>query len=97
LRNGRSFHKCFCGSAGFIGGTIKKLESKRLSIDGESDSSTAGRAQQSLAKSENFIPSPKSSTTAALGSNSEGNNVKRTLAKPVDPALPSPSNSSVKR
>jgi hypothetical protein len=35
LRNGRRFHQCFCGSAGFISGTMKTLESKRLSVEAE--------------------------------------------------------------
>jgi hypothetical protein len=39
LRNGRPFHQCFCGHAAFIGGTMKTLESKRLSVDREIASS----------------------------------------------------------
>jgi hypothetical protein len=35
LRNGGRFHQCFCGHAGFITGTIKTLESKRLSVERE--------------------------------------------------------------
>jgi len=35
LRNGGRFHQCFCGHAGFISGTIKNLESKRLSVEAE--------------------------------------------------------------
>ncbi len=35
LRNGRPFHQCFCGHAAFIGGTMKTLESRRLSVDRE--------------------------------------------------------------
>jgi hypothetical protein len=35
LRDGRRFHQCFCGHAGFITGTIKTLESKRLSVEAE--------------------------------------------------------------
>jgi transcription elongation factor Elf1 len=33
LRDGRRFHQCFCGQAGFITETIKTLESKRLSVE----------------------------------------------------------------
>ena len=44
LRNGRRFHKCFCGHAGFISGIIKTLESKRLSLEGE----RAGAPHQDL-------------------------------------------------
>ncbi len=35
LRNGRHFHQCFCGHAGFISGTIKTFESTRLSVERE--------------------------------------------------------------
>lgn len=35
LRNGRHFYQCFCGHAGFLSGTIKGFESKRLSVDRE--------------------------------------------------------------
>jgi len=33
LRNGQKFHQCFCGHAGPITGTIKTVESKRLSVE----------------------------------------------------------------
>jgi hypothetical protein len=35
LRNGQRFHRCFCGSAGFIQGTMRTVESKRLSVEAE--------------------------------------------------------------
>jgi hypothetical protein len=35
LRNGKQFHQCFCGHAGFITGTIKSFEDKRLSVEAE--------------------------------------------------------------
>jgi hypothetical protein len=35
LRDGRRFHQCFCGHAGFITGTIKTFEDKRLSVEAE--------------------------------------------------------------
>jgi hypothetical protein len=35
LRDGRPFHQCFCGQAGFIGPPMKTLESKRLSVEAE--------------------------------------------------------------
>jgi hypothetical protein len=36
LRNGRRFHQCFCGEAGFISGTpMKTLKSKRLSVEAD--------------------------------------------------------------
>ena len=34
-RNGRPFHQCFCGHAGFITGTIKTFGDKRLSVEAE--------------------------------------------------------------
>jgi hypothetical protein len=41
LRNGHRFHQCFCGHAGFVSGTIKAFEGKRLSVERE-----IGTAQQ---------------------------------------------------
>jgi hypothetical protein len=38
LRNGRYFHQCFCGHAGFISGTIKSFKDTRLSVEREVDS-----------------------------------------------------------
>jgi hypothetical protein len=35
LKNGRHFHQCFCGHAGFISGTINAFEGKRLSVERE--------------------------------------------------------------
>ena len=35
LRDGQRFHQCFCGHAGFITGTIKIFEDKRLSVEAE--------------------------------------------------------------
>jgi hypothetical protein len=34
-RDGRRFHQCFCGEAGFIGPPFKTLKGRRLSIEGE--------------------------------------------------------------
>jgi hypothetical protein len=48
-RNGGLFHQCFCGQAGFITGTIKALEGKRLSVEAEAASPNepaAKRTQQ---------------------------------------------------
>jgi hypothetical protein len=33
LRNGRRFHQCFCGGAGFITGTIETIGSNRLAVE----------------------------------------------------------------
>jgi hypothetical protein len=32
MRNGRRFHQCFCGSAGFIEGTIKTIEAEQATV-----------------------------------------------------------------
>jgi hypothetical protein len=49
LRNGRRFHKCFCGHAGFISGTRKNFQSKRLSVEAEFGSPSPTRtARQDL-------------------------------------------------
>jgi hypothetical protein len=37
VRNGRRFHTCFCGAAGFITGSIKGFEGKRLSVEAPPD------------------------------------------------------------
>jgi hypothetical protein len=49
VRKGGRFHQCFCGQAGFIVGTIKTLEGKRLSVDAQAASpneSAAKRTEQ---------------------------------------------------
>jgi hypothetical protein len=33
MRNGRRFHRCFCGNAGFIEGTIKSYEATRQTLE----------------------------------------------------------------
>jgi hypothetical protein len=33
MRNGRRFHQCFCGGAGFITGTIETIGSNRLAVE----------------------------------------------------------------
>jgi hypothetical protein len=47
LRNDRCFHQCFCGHAGFISGTIKAFEGKRLSVERE-----VGSAQPPIPESQ---------------------------------------------
>jgi hypothetical protein len=47
LRNGRRFHQCFCGQAGFISSTpMKTLESKRISVKAEVSSPTQPVAER---------------------------------------------------
>jgi hypothetical protein len=42
LRDGRRFRQCFCGQAGFISGTIKTVESRRLSVEADVGSRSEG-------------------------------------------------------
>lgn len=35
LRDGLRFHQCFCGQAGFITGTMKTVEGKRVSVEAD--------------------------------------------------------------
>ena len=50
LRNGRRFHQCFCGQAGFISGTMKAIESKRLSVGAADSYSRTGYCREPGAK-----------------------------------------------
>jgi hypothetical protein len=99
LRGGRRFHQCFCGSAGFITGTIKSVEGKRLSIEAEGNLSKAGSEQLPLTTPVNSVLEREPPTGAELGSKTGGANIERKTGRPADPALPSPSrtNSSAKR
>jgi hypothetical protein len=62
LRDGRRFHKCFCGGAGFIGGTIETIDDNRHSVEAE-----LGDAKPPAAKNEGLrgepaaiaLPSPR--------------------------------------
>jgi hypothetical protein len=42
VRDGRRFRQCFCGQAGFISGTIKTIESRRLSVEADVGSRSEG-------------------------------------------------------
>jgi hypothetical protein len=55
LRDGRCFRRCFCRQAGFISGTIKTVESRRLSLEADVDSSSQAVAKQSTT-AENALP-----------------------------------------
>jgi hypothetical protein len=49
IRIGGRFHQCFCGQAGMITGSIKSLESRRISVESEvcpTDDPRAERRQQ---------------------------------------------------
>jgi hypothetical protein len=61
LRNGRRFHQCFCGHAGFITGTLKTLESKRLSVEREAGPPKPPypeREQQNSSPADMALPPP---------------------------------------
>ena len=62
IRNGGRFHQCFCGNAGLITGTIKTVESNRLSMPNPDRSSSgagnAERMQQTDKKPSGALPPP---------------------------------------
>jgi hypothetical protein len=66
---GSRFHQCFCGHAGFIGGTMKTLESKRLSVDREiaSPKSPVPGAQQKNSRSGDVALLPPTNGPPAKG------------------------------
>jgi hypothetical protein len=51
IRKGGRFHQCFCGHAAFVSGTMKALESKRISVEVEVGSSDAPRRAQNMQQS----------------------------------------------
>jgi hypothetical protein len=60
LRGGHKFHQCFCGNAGFITGTIKSHESKRLSVDAGVDAPIPPERQPPRSKpADTALPPPK--------------------------------------
>ena len=63
IRKGGRFHQCFCGHAAFISGTMKTLESIRLSVEGDRSSDAPRRAQhmQQTGKAADVVlpPPPK--------------------------------------
>jgi hypothetical protein len=61
LRNGHRFHQCFCGQAGSIRGTMKTLESRRLSAEAESsapNTPVAESQRQSSGPADIALPPP---------------------------------------
>jgi hypothetical protein len=48
MRKGGRFHQCFCGQGGMITGSIKTLESKRLSVESDVGPSDAPRRAQRM-------------------------------------------------
>jgi hypothetical protein len=63
LRDGRRFHQCFCGQAGFISGSIKTVESKRLSVEADVGGRTepAEPTKTERTRSEVALPRPTQS------------------------------------
>jgi len=45
MRNGRRFHQCYCGSAGFIEGSIETLEADQHTFTVEPTSSVENREE----------------------------------------------------
>jgi hypothetical protein len=58
LKDGRRFHQCFCGQAGFITGSIKTLESKRLSVEADLGSPVEPPQSPSNISTDNALPAP---------------------------------------
>jgi hypothetical protein len=63
LKDGRHFHQCFCGQAGFISGSIKTVESKRLSVQADPGSRSEGAqpTKTERTRSEVALPRPTQS------------------------------------
>jgi hypothetical protein len=58
LRNGRRFHQCFCGQAGFISGTIRIVESRRLSVEADKYQRTQVTAEAQVDRRDIALPAP---------------------------------------
>jgi hypothetical protein len=69
IRKGGRFHQCFCGHAAFISGTMKTLESKRLSVEADRSSDAPRRAQhmQQTGKAADVVLPPPSKGLPAKG------------------------------
>jgi hypothetical protein len=72
LRDGRRFHQCFCGRAGFISGTIKTVESRRLSVEADVGSRSEGPEPTKTATSRSDV-----ALLAKLGPTQSGPPAKR--------------------
>jgi hypothetical protein len=94
LRNGRKFHQCFCGHAGFISGTIKSLASNRLSVEAERGLPSlpeAKRQQPNSKPPDVALPPPRSAarpSTACKVASGAG-------SSPASPARRSPARRSM--
>ena len=54
LRDGRRFHQCFCGQAGFITGTMKTVEGKRISVEADVVASPNSAVAESQSQSKSI-------------------------------------------
>jgi hypothetical protein len=63
LRDGRRFHQCFCGQAGFISGSIQRVESRRMSVQADLESRNEGAepTKTEMTRSEIALPRPTQS------------------------------------
>jgi hypothetical protein len=75
VRSGRRFHQCFCGSAGFIEGTIKTFDANDSILQVEGDAAKRARKQSTEATKEaaamNLL-SPMKSKSSGPGSTLAG-------------------------
>jgi hypothetical protein len=60
MRSGRRFHQCFCGSAGFIEGTIKTIEAnqKTLTVEPPAPKFPGEKNTDAIEKARNSIAMP---------------------------------------
>jgi transcription elongation factor Elf1 len=58
VRSGRRFHQCFCGQAGFISGTIRTVESRRLSVKSDKYQRTQVTAEAQVDRPDIALPAP---------------------------------------
>jgi hypothetical protein len=73
IRNGKPFHQCYCGNAGFISGTIENFDGKQSML---TSADTATKIRMEPAKTENSDPPasmalPLSANTALQRSSSK--------------------------
>ena len=67
MRNGRRFRQCFCGQAGFIAGTMKTIEGKRVSVEADVGSRSEGAepTKTETTRSEVALPRPNSERSSS--------------------------------
>lgn len=77
IRNGRRFHQCFCGNAGFIEGTIKTIEANQHTFEEATVASakTSSAVPPKEASASALNPPPKKSDKRLLGGNTMAPNL----------------------